>query len=236
VAEFHLFSAEIAFIHMNDFYQLPTALLWLATLLLLIIGFAPAILIIEWAYTSPVYYLLFLPYIPFAQFAFTPFFTLIGSYRYYSPMLLGYMATDKQIDLHSGTSFDYLMVMRNTKAGRGFRNTIFMYHLEGILKLIDLIDSKQILPSVQVVGTSYFFNQRTLRKMGFEMQKASGFYTLNLYLNFIDLCWMYSVSQGKFALPNLGNAQKAWTTGERLVEHRPQIETLYNYLKNNTTR
>lgn len=59
---------------------------------------------------------------------------------------------------------------------------------------------------------------------------------MDLSVNFIDLCWMYSVSQGKFALPNLGNARKAWATGERLVEHKPQIETLYNYLKNNTTR
>ena len=51
MVEFHLFSVQIAFIHMNDFYQLPKALLWMATLLLLILGFAPAILIIEWAYT-----------------------------------------------------------------------------------------------------------------------------------------------------------------------------------------
>lgn len=49
---------------------------------------------------------------------------------------------------------------------------------------------------------------------------------MDLSVNFIDLCWMYSVSQGKFALPNLGNARKAWATGERLVEHKPQIEML----------
>ncbi len=220
---------------MNDFYRLPKVILWFVTFLLLILGFAPAILIIEWAYVSPLYYLVFLPYIPFAQFAFTPFFRLIGSYTYYSPMLLGYMATDKQIDLHSGTSFDYLMVMRDTKPGRGFRNKLFIYYLEGILKLIDLIETKQILPTVQIIGTSYFFNQRTLHQMGFEMQKASGFYTMNLYLNFIDLSWMYSVSQGKVAIPNLGNVQRAWTTGERLVQHKLEIETLHKYLKNNVT-
>lgn len=220
---------------MNDFYQLPKTLLWLVTIALLIIGFAPAIFIIEMAYNSPLYYLLFLPYVPLAQFAFTPFFTLIGSYKYYSPMLLGYMANDKQIDLHSGTSFDYLFVMRNLKAGMGFRNTLFMYQAEGILKLIDLIETKQISPTVQIIGTSYFFNQRTLRKMGFDMLKPSLFYTLNLYLNFIDLFWMYSLSQGKVAMPHLGNAQKAWTSGQRLLEHKSQIEMLYKYLKNKTT-
>lgn len=59
---------------------------------------------------------------------------------------------------------------------------------------------------------------------------------MDLSVNFIDLYWMDSVPQGKFAIPHVGNARKAWTTGERLVEHKPQIETLYNYLKNNTTR
>ncbi len=49
---------------------------------------------------------------------------------------------------------------------------------------------------------------------------------MDLSVNFIDLYCMYAVSQGKFAFPHVGNARKAWTTGERLVEHKPQIEML----------
>jgi hypothetical protein len=38
-------------------------------------------------------------------------------------MLLGYMANDVQIDLHSGGSFDYLLVMHKYKSGIRTRKT-----------------------------------------------------------------------------------------------------------------
>jgi hypothetical protein len=87
---------------MNDFYKQAKVLQWIQAILLLIIGFLPAMAIIEVAYSQPLIYLLFIIYIPVGQFSSTPFFKLIGIYRYYSPMLLGYMANDRQIDLHSG--------------------------------------------------------------------------------------------------------------------------------------
>jgi hypothetical protein len=87
---------------MSDFYNQVKVLQWIESILLLIIGFLPAMAIIELAYSHPFIYLLFIIYIPVGQFSSTPFFKLIGIYRYYSPMLLGYMANDRQIDLHSG--------------------------------------------------------------------------------------------------------------------------------------
>lgn len=57
---------------------------------------------------------------------------MTGGYTYYSPMLLGYMTNNQQIDLHSGTSFDYLFVMRTYCPGIELRNRLLMYHLEGL--------------------------------------------------------------------------------------------------------
>ena len=61
---------------MNDFYKQPKLFQWVEAILLLLIGLLPALVIIEKGYSQPLFYLLFLIYIPIVQFAATPFFTM----------------------------------------------------------------------------------------------------------------------------------------------------------------
>jgi hypothetical protein len=219
---------------MNDFYKQPKTLQWIEAILLLLIGLLPALSIIEKGYTHPIFYLLFIIYVPIAQFAFTPLFRLIGVYKYYSPMLLGYMANDHQIDLHSGGSFDYLFVMRKSRAGMEVRTKLLSHQLEGLLKIIELIENKSIPETVHIVGTSYFFNKRTLTKMGFEIVNPSLIYRLNLFINFLDLIWMYSLSQRKLSIPKLWNAKKASISGAKLIESKKLVEDLFDKIKRRT--
>lgn len=219
---------------MNDFYKQTKIWQWIQAILLLIIGFIPALSLIDLSFSHPVYYLLIILYVPVGQFAFTPFFTLIGIYKYYSPMLLGYMANNNQIDLHSGGSFDYLFVMKNYKAGLEIRNKLLFYHIDGLIKIIELIENKALPETVKIVGTSYFFNDRTLKKAGFEIVNPSLLYRINLFVNFIDLLWMYSLSQGKFSLPKLWKAKKASITGAKLIESKKVLEALKNNLEERT--
>lgn len=141
------------------------------------------------------------------------------------------MANDKQIDLHSGTSFDYLFVLRNVKSGTPLRNRILLYHVEGLLNLIQLIEDKRIPASVNIIGTSYFFNDRTLHNLGFQLEKATLFYRINLFINFIDLLWMYSLSKGKLAVPAVWDAKKATITGDALMVQKSKLESLYQNLE-----
>ena len=201
---------------MNDFYKQPKIFQWVEAILLLVIGLLPAVAIIEKGYSQPSFYLLFLFYIPILQLAATPFFTRVGIYKYYSPMLLGYMANDNQIDLHSGGSFDYFFVMRKYKSGIEMRNRLLMFYLEGLIYIIKQIENKRISEKVNIVGTSYFFNNRTLYKMGFEVENPSFFYIVNLIANFIDLLWMYSLSQGKLSIPGIWNAKKRKNIGYQI--------------------
>ena len=219
---------------MNTFYQQPKILQWILSLSLLIIGFLPAIYLIDKGHFQPFYYTLFLFYIPISQFANTPFFRLIGIYKYYSPMLLGYMANQKQIDLHSGGSFDYLFVMKNYKAGNEMRNRLLLYHLEGLLHLIDLIEQKSIPETVEISGTSYFFKDQTMQKIGFKLEQPTLFYRINLFLNCIDLIWMYSLSRRAIAMPKIWNAKKVTISGTNLVKSKTQLETIYFKLKSRT--
>ena len=215
---------------MNDFYKLPKVLKWLLALLLLVSGFFPAFALIEIGYDHPIAYLLFFFYIPIGQFSFTPFFTLVGVYRYYSPMLLGYMPSNTQIDLHSGGSFDYLFVMRKFKSGIEMRNRLLLFQLEGLKNIIQLIEHKAVPESVTIVGTSYFFSDRTVQKIGFELIEPSLFYRINLFVNILDLVWMYSLAQGELAIPKVWQAKKVQITGQKLVEHKAQLEALYDKL------
>jgi hypothetical protein len=215
---------------MNDFYKLPKELQWVLALILLVGGFFPALALIELGYEYSIAYLLFFVYIPIGQFSFTPFFTLLGVYRYYSPMLLGYTPSDTQIDLHSGGSFDYLFVMRKYKSGIELRNRMLLFQLEGLKKIIQLIEDKAVPESVNIVGTSYFFSNRTVQRIGFELIEPSFFYRINLFVNFLDLLWMYSLSQGKWAIPKVWQAKKAQITGQKLVEHKVQLNALYDKL------
>lgn len=219
---------------MNDFYKQPKILQWFEAILLASIGFLPTLLIVEKGNSQPIFYLLSIIYLPIIQFAFTPFCKLTGAYKYYSPMLLGYMANDREVDLHSGSSFDYLFVMRRYKPGIEMRNRLLMYHLEGLLTLIDLIENKSTPDTVSIVGTSYFFNDRTLSKMGFKITNPSLFYRLNLFVNFIDLIWMHSLSKGKFTIPKVWNAKKAMISGTKLRENKKAIDELYLKIKSKT--
>jgi hypothetical protein len=216
---------------MNDFYKQPKLLQWMEASLLLVVGFMPALVIFEFGYTQPLFYLLFIVYVPISQFTFTPIFRLTGVYKYYSPMLLGYMANDLQIDLHSGGSFDYLFVMRKYTAGIDLKTKLLMFHIEGLLKIIQLIENKSIPETVNIIGTSYFFNDRTTQKIGFEIVKPSLFYRLNLFINFIDLVWMYSLSKRKFSIHKLWNAKKASISGTKLIESKRLLEDLYEKMR-----
>jgi hypothetical protein len=216
---------------MNDFYQLPKLSQWIISLAFLLLGLFLAIFIIEQGSENPLIYAAFILYVPISQFLYTPLFKLTGGYTYYSPMLLGYMVNEQQIDLHSGTSFDYLFVFRNQKSGVSLRNKLLMYHCEGLLNIISQIDNNHIPESVQIVGTSYFFNERTLQKLGFQIEKATLFYRANLFINFIDLFWMYSLSRGKVSFPALWDAKKAAIKGDKLVAQKKHLEMLYARLK-----
>ena len=225
------FETKKSITYMNDFYKQPKFLVWIESILFLLIGILLAIEIIVNGSTQPLYYIAFILYIPISQFLFTPIYKLTGGYTYYSPMLLGYMANDKQIDLHSGTSFDHLFVLRKYKSGTKLRSRIMMYHLEGLLKLIQLIEEKHIPASVNIIGTSYFFSERTLSNLGFQIEKATLFYRVNLFINFIDLFWMYSLSKGKLAIPSVWDPKKASIKGDNLLLQKTKFEGLYQKLK-----
>lgn len=142
-------------------------------------------------------------------------------------MLLGYNPSAQKIDIHSGTSFDYLFVMRKYKPGPSTRNAMLYYYLEGMLRIIEKIEQGEIPETVRITGTSYFFNERTAKKFGFSVGPPSLFLRFNIWLNALDLCWMYSLSKGRLAFPDFRSIRNVSADGNTLVAHKSNIEALY---------
>lgn len=145
-------------------------------------------------------------------------------------MLIGYMANEKRIDLHSGGSFDYLLWLSGTPPGLPVRQRLLAWHLQGLLYLIIEIEQGRLPETVEVSGTSYFFNHHSMKALGFRLEEPGWFYRLNLLVNALDLIWMYSLARGRWAVPQLGKAQKAITTGAILLQHKEKIADLHRKL------
>lgn len=215
---------------MNSFYEKPLLFQWTIALLMLAAMIA---ILIGWTITlvSPFGFLLTFIVVPVYQFLGTPIFRLTGTYQYLSPMLLVYTPTDNKYDLHNGTSFDYLMVMRGIKPGAQWRQKMLAYYLEGLLAIVEKIETGSLPATVVVRGSSYFFSERTAKRLGFEISSTNAFEQVNIVINYLDLLWMYSIAQGKLTFPSLKGIKTAAISGEALVANKAYLVNLKTFLE-----
>ena len=211
---------------MNKFYQIHPAIQWLVALVLFLAGITIMVFWINLSNDSPASHLLIFVFVPIWQFLFTPFFKLIGLYRYLSPMVLVFSPTNKKYDLHNGTSFDYLFSMQGIKPGIEWRKLMLVYYLDALLEIVDSIEKGNLPDTVEVRGSSYFFSERTARKLGFEIDKTGVFEKINLLINYVDLLWMYSLASGSLRWPDLRNIKTAKTTGRKLLQQKSGLLAL----------
>ena len=216
---------------MKKFHRLHKVVQWgiavVCSILLLIIlsAWAKAVII------SKIWIALIFVMVPIIQFLITPLFTLLNLYTYYSPMVISFGNNPRMLDLHNGTSFDYLFEMTDVKAGIQWRNKMLSYYLEALLKIIGKVENGELETTAVIRGSSYFLSERSAKKLGFSMGKTSMAEQMNIAVNYLDLIWMYSLTNGKLTFPNLRNIATVRITGAKLIQQKGRILALANRLK-----
>jgi hypothetical protein len=212
---------------MNRFYELPVSVQWVIAILLLILGFGLLLPIIA----EPTLGLVLLPvFAPLFNLVSVPFFRLIGYYKYLNPYVISTIQNDEQYDLHNVFTFDYLVNFTWADRGKPAQRTLLLHYFKALITIIERIENKELSPDVNIIGHSYFFNDRTAEKFGFSIYKAGSFWIVNSCLQFIELSYLYSFSQGRWAFPKFWKVKRAEIIGRDLVKQKEKLEVLVSRL------
>lgn len=207
---------------MKGFYDMPKFMQWIIAILLMLGGFAMMYPIL----TLP-YGLLLLPIIaPILNFISVPFFRLIGYFKYLNPYVLSTIQNDKNYDLHNIFTFDYFVNFKWSDRGIKSQKILLGHYFKALLTIIERIERGELSPEVKIVGHSYFFSDRTANKLGFTVSKGPLFWVINSSLQFIELSYLYSFSQGKWAIPKFWKVKRAEIVGSELVKKKVLLENL----------
>jgi len=174
--------------------------------------------------------------VPAIQFLATPIFTQLGFYHYYSPMVVSFGKNERYIDLHNGTSFDYLFEMSGIRPGIHWKKRMLRHYLQALCNIAERIRKGELPDSLSIRGSSYFISPRTAAKLGFTVGSTSLLEKVNISLNYLDLLWMYSLSNGRLTFPNLTSISTVRTSGTVLVERLPQFSSLLKRLDSRASR
>jgi hypothetical protein len=151
-------------------------------------------------------------------------------------MVVSFGNNKRMIDLHNGTSFDYLFEMSKIKAGIKWKNKMLFFYLKALVNIISQIENGDLANSTIIRGSSYFLSERSAKKLGFSVNKTSMVEKINIALNYFDLIWMYSLSNGKLTFPNLRKISTVSITGAELVQKKEKILNLANRIDSNSRR
>lgn len=170
--------------------------------------------------------------VPLYLFLSTPIMTLTKKYNYVSPMLMYIEKKDGTLELHNGTSFDYLFVMKNIRPGIDWRNKILQYYLDGLKEIVDKIKNGEISETSNIKGTSYFLGNSITKRLGFRISEPEVMDKINFFIDYLDLVWMFSLSKGKIQFPKFGNLRKAEISSIKLMNSENKLNEYKEYFKN----
>lgn len=211
--------------NIKRFYRQPKPAQWFAAIILSSVCALFIFYLIDSIYL-PLLILVIPVAKPIGHFLVVPLLRLSGILKYYSPMLIGIRPNSDVLEIHNGSSFDYLINMRWKQRGQKAKKKMMTYYLRGFLKIIDEIEKKKLPENVTLTGTSYFFSDKSVKKIGFSEIKVGLVRKLLFFLDYINLCLMYSYSNGRLTFPSVLKLKKVEISGKKLRQSKEKIISL----------
>lgn len=211
----------------KNFYSFP----WIVKVLILLPAGVLGMFILLTAIELPFGYFLIFFTVPFINFSIIPLSRLLGMSTYLSPMVMTFGKDVNDYQLHNVMSFDYVVNFKWSDRGPKAQRMIIAFYFEALLHIIDKIETGELPRTVNVVGNSYFFNDRTAQKLGFTISKASLYRILNSIFGCVELIMLYSFSQGKWSIPTFWKVKKVSILGEQLLANKNTIKAYHLALK-----
>ena len=162
-----------------------------------------------------------------------PLFLKLNYLSYYSPMLLGIRSKKKgNIEIHNGTVINYFLSRKSIRKGIQWKKQLLHHYIQGLLEIIDQIEQKKIDESVQIIGTSYFFNQRTAERIGFTVVKVDLRKKVQFVVSYLDFLWMNYIANPKHFFPKMKNLVSIKITAQELLKNKIILQKISDNLKN----
>lgn len=165
----------------------------------------------------------------------TPLYSCIGRFKYLSPLLI-YTESNSELHLHVGSIYDYLINIERHEYGHKAQLKVLKGILDGLNELCKRTEQGELEPERAIFATSYFFNAKSAKKLGFKEDEANDLEVFNLYLSYFSLAIRLSMIKGKSEYPKLSEIKKIRTTAGELLKHKDAIERMLSHVETRLNR
>ncbi|MBL8111279.1 MAG: hypothetical protein JNK60_00220 [Acidobacteria bacterium] len=160
-----------------------------------------------------------------------PALRLLGVFRYHSPLLKVSLRSRRYYEVHSGTLFDYVLLFRWKDRGCRATRQILGLFLEGFLDIANAVERGEIARDTHIVGTSYFFSEKSAERLGFRLESAGLRLRLVLLVSYAELALLHSFARGRISFPNVLKVRTAVVRGDELLARRDEMRRILGRLR-----
>jgi len=212
----------------------PTRGEWIASIAAQIIGLLLIIAIVALAIkVHPIFMFLgMLFFFPIIRVSGGLYARITRTYDYRAEFAFTYAARPGELELHLGGGYDYPRLWRMARGKRpAMRRLLLGSALEALAHVARDIEQGNVPPETKISAVSYFFNDSTAEKFGFQPEQVSAFEKMFFILSIGDIVPLYWLLMGSFKLPPILTLKRYSTDGANLVLRRAELERMADRLQ-----